>query len=56
MEALANYSALLELEADNPAQAKSLLAYYRKGLETPSVGGDLPRKEAGPVSLGVRLN
>jgi hypothetical protein len=56
MEALANYSAFLELEADNPAQAKSLMAYYRKALETPSAGGDLPRKEAGPVSLGVRLN
>jgi hypothetical protein len=56
MEALANYSALLELEVENPDQVKSIMAYYHKGLETPHSGGDLPRKDAGPVSLGVRLN
>jgi hypothetical protein len=56
MEALANYSALLELESENPEQAKAILEFYRRGLETPAPGGSLPRKDAGPVSLGVRLN
>jgi Peptidase family M1 domain len=56
MEALANYSALLELEAEDPGQAKSIMDYYRKGLETPHSGAYLPRKDAGPVTLGVRLN
>jgi hypothetical protein len=55
MEGLANYSALMQLEVENPQEAKSLMSYYRKELEASS-GGDLPKKEAGPVSLGQRLN
>ncbi|MCU1287185.1 MAG: peptidase rane alanine aminopeptidase [Acidobacteriales bacterium] len=56
MEALANYSALLELEAENPEAAKVLMEYYRRELLTPSRAGTRPRKEAGPVSLGLRLS
>jgi hypothetical protein len=56
MEALANYSALLEVEAENPAQAKAILEFYRKSLGAPAAGSSLPVTEAGPVSLGARLN
>jgi hypothetical protein len=55
MEGLANYSALMQLEVESPQEAKSLLSYYRKELDATS-GGDLPKREAGPVSLGLRLN
>lgn len=56
MEALANYGALLEIEAKSPEKVHTLLSYYRKELETPAPAGTQPRKEAGPVSFGLRLN
>jgi hypothetical protein len=56
MEALANYSALLEMEATTPQDAKDILDFYREELETPARGETTARKEAGPVSFGLRLN
>ena len=56
MEALANYCALLEIEARSPEEAKAILSFYRKGLQTPAAGQTKPRKDAGPVSFGLRLN
>jgi len=47
MEALANYSALLEVESENPEQAKAILEFYRRGLETPAPGGSLREKMQG---------
>ena len=53
IEALANYSALLMLEKQDPAAMKTALDYYRGQLlrETPSG----PVADAGPVTLGMRL-
>ena len=53
IEALANYSALLILERDNPQSMKIALDYYKAQLlnETPNGIVD----QAGPVTLGWRL-
>ena len=53
IEALANYSALLMLEKEDPQSMKTALEYYKNQLlrETPS--GIM--SEAGAVTLGVRL-
>jgi hypothetical protein len=53
IEALANYSALLMLEQEDPQSMKTALEYYKDQLlrETPS--GIV--SEAGAVTLGVRL-
>ncbi len=56
MEALANYSALLEMEAATPQDARDILDFYREELETPARDETKPRKDAGPVSFGLRLN
>lgn len=56
MEAMANYCALLEIESHSPEEAKALLEFYRKRLLTPSADATKPRKDAGPVTFGLRLN
>lgn len=56
MEALSNYSALLQIEETSPQDAKDILDFYRAELETPATGETKPRKEAGPVVFGIRLN
>jgi hypothetical protein len=56
MEALANYCALLEIESHSPENAKAIMEFYRHGLLTPAAGEKEPRKDAGPVTFGARLN
>jgi hypothetical protein len=53
IEALANYSALLMLEKQDPAAMKTALAYYREQLLRDTPNG--PLADAGPVTLGMRL-
>ncbi len=55
MEALANYSALMLLESRRPEEARAILDHYRKELLAKSPG-DTPNREAGPVTLGLRLS
>jgi hypothetical protein len=55
VEALANYCALLELEAERPDRFQSMLEYYRRELEHKTESGR-PYREAGPVTLGMRLS
>jgi hypothetical protein len=54
MEALANYCALMQLEADDPDSFRILMETYRDQLLEPYQGR--PMKEAGAVTLGGRLN
>jgi hypothetical protein len=57
MEALANYSALMKIESEHPDQFKVVMESYRENLQKPdSPSSSRPVKEAGPVSLGPRLN
>jgi len=53
IEALANYSALLMLEKQDPAAMKIALDYYREQLLRETPHG--PLADAGPVTLGLRL-
>jgi Peptidase family M1 domain len=53
IEALANYSALLMLEKQDPTAMKTALDYYREELLRETPNG--PVMDAGPVTLGVRL-
>ena len=53
IEALANYSALLMLEKQDPAAMKIALDYYRGELLRETPNG--PIADAGPVTLGMRL-
>lgn len=53
-EALANYCAMLSLEADHPAEFQAILAFYRKELAAKNANGE-ERGQAGPVTLGQRL-
>ena len=53
-EALANYSALLALEAEKPDVFRAILEQYRRDLARKWHEGPLMR-EAGPVTLGYRL-
>jgi hypothetical protein len=55
MEALANYSALLALEAKNPKQFREVLDQYRSDLLEKNSDG-APLWSAGPVTLGLRLS
>ncbi len=55
VEALANYCALLELEAERPQMFQSMLEYYRNELQRKTESGRAYR-EAGPVTLGMRLS
>jgi len=54
MEGLANYSALLVLEQQNPAQFREVLEKYRSDLLSKNKDGEWLR-DAGPVTLGQRL-
>jgi aminopeptidase N len=53
-EALANYSSLLLLESENPAQFRALMQKYRDDLLQKN-DDDLRLMDAGPVTLGTRL-
>jgi hypothetical protein len=54
-EALANYSALMLLESENPEQFRAVMEKYREDLlEKNKAGNQL--LEAGPVTLGSRLS
>jgi hypothetical protein len=54
-EALSNYSALLLLESDSPAQFRAVLEKYRQDLLVNNKDGS-PLADAGPVTFGTRLN
>ncbi len=54
VEGLANYSALLVLEQQNPAQSRQVLEKYRSDLLSKNKDEEWLR-EAGPVTLGQRL-
>ncbi len=53
-EALANYSSMLDLEQQNPAQFHQVLLRYRDDLLSKNKDGE-PIRGAGPVTLGTRL-
>ena len=53
IEALANYSALLMLEKEDPQSMKIALDYYKNQLLKETGNGII--SDAGPVTLGVRL-
>jgi hypothetical protein len=55
VEALANYSALMEVEAENPQEFRQVLDKYRADLEQKNKDGE-PLGSAGPVTLGQRLS
>ena len=55
MEALANYSALMLLEADNPRNFREVMEGYRANLLQRNTNGK-QLTEAGPVTLGARLS
>ncbi|MEY2413773.1 MAG: hypothetical protein QOD84_2379 [Acidobacteriaceae bacterium] len=55
MEALANYSALMLLESENPKQFSAVMDGYRADLLQPHKNGKR-LDEAGPVTLGARLS
>ena len=54
-EALANYSALLLLESENPPQFRMVMEKYRQDLLAKNKEGS-PLADAGPVTFGTRLN
>jgi hypothetical protein len=54
-EGLANYSALMMMEVESPAAARTILEGYRQNLLEKNKDGESLR-DAGPVSLGIRLN
>ena len=54
-EALANYSSLMMLEADSPAQFHAVMEKYRQDLVSKNPAGS-PVADAGPVTLGIRLS
>jgi hypothetical protein len=53
-EGLANYSSLLLLEQQNPAEFRQVLEKYRRDLLSKNKEGE-PLRDAGPVTLGQRL-
>jgi hypothetical protein len=55
IEALANYSAMLLLREQNPAQFRAVLDRYRDDLLVKQEDGEL-LMDAGPVTLGTRLS
>ncbi len=54
-ESLANYSALLSIEAEHPEAMKIVLNFYRKQLTAKNDHGE-ENWQAGPVTLGQRLD
>jgi hypothetical protein len=55
MEGLASYSSLLLLESENPSRFREIMQKYKDDLLQKNKDG-VPCKDAGPVTLGVRLN
>jgi hypothetical protein len=55
MEALANYSSLMLVETQDPAQFRAVMEKYRDDLLRKNPDG-VPLMEAGPVTFGVRLS
>lgn len=55
VEALSNYSMLLMIEQEDPAVFRTLMEQYRHELLAKNKDGR-PMADAGPVTLGVRLN
>jgi Peptidase family M1 domain len=55
VEALANYSAMMVLEAENPAQFRAVMEKLRDDLMEKNKSG-VPLMEDGPVTLGTRLS
>lgn len=55
VEALANYCALMELEASDPASFDVVMEHYRRN-QLQNAESKLPYYQAGPVSLGLRLS
>jgi len=55
VEALANYSALMMVEKENPTEFRQVLESYRADLQEKNKDGE-PLGSAGPVTLGQRLN
>lgn len=56
VEALANYSSLMMLEADNPSQFRAVLEKYRQDLLEKNKTDEAQLLDAGPVTLGGRLS
>jgi hypothetical protein len=54
-EAMANYSAMLSFEREAPRDFRTVLEFYRSHLSENGPAGR-PNREAGPVTLGQRLN
>jgi Peptidase family M1 domain len=54
-EALANYSALLLMESENPSAFRLVMEKYRQDLLAKNKEGS-PLADAGPVTFGTRLN
>ncbi len=54
-EALANYSSLMMMETEKPTEVRLILERYREDLLQKNKDGESLR-DAGPVSLGLRLN
>jgi len=54
-EALANYCALMMVENDSPQQFAAVMDHYRQQLLANNKEG-MPLKDAGPVTLGIRLS
>ncbi len=55
VEALSNYCVLMMIEEQDPAAFRAMMEQYRRALMAPQKSGRL-LYEAGPVTLGVRLN
>jgi hypothetical protein len=55
VEALSNYSALMMLEQDRPADVRAILEQYREELAQKNKNDEALR-DAGPVTLGLRLS
>jgi hypothetical protein len=55
VEALANYCALMKIEAEQPAEFRGVLEQYRTELLAKNKDGEALR-DAGPVTLGQRLS
>jgi hypothetical protein len=55
IEALSNYSMMLMIEQEDPAVFRTIMEEYRRELLKENKDGR-PMADAGPVTLGVRLN
>lgn len=55
-EAISNYLAVMQLEDDAPDYFAAMLDYYRERLLADQKPSHLPLRDAGAVTLGIRLN